>query len=149
MIIYIRLNRLIENQIGILVVGNNPNWKQGINLGKKNNQNFVQIPFFKLIEQLKDKAKLVGIKVIINEESYTSIASFLDLDNLPVYQKGVKYRFSGLRVTWRLYKASNGLKYSADVNRNLNILGKAVPNAFSNGIMGVVVHPVMVTLNQN
>jgi transposase len=62
---------------------------------KKNNQSFVQIPFFKLIEQLKYKAKLVGIKVIINEESYTSIASFLDLDDLPVYQKGVKYRFSG------------------------------------------------------
>ena len=103
----------------------------------------------KSIEQLKYKAKLVGIKTIINEESYTSIASFLDLDDLPVYQKGVKYRFSGLRVTWRLYKASNGLKYSADVNRNLNILRKAVPNAFSNGIMGVVVHPVMVTLNSN
>jgi transposase len=62
---------------------------------KKNNQSIVQIPFFKLIEQLKYKAKLVGIKVIINEESYTSIASFLDLDDLPVYQKGVKYRFSG------------------------------------------------------
>jgi putative transposase len=47
----------------------------------------------------------VGIKTIINEESYTSIASFLDLDDLPVYQKGVKYRFSGRRVTRRLYKA--------------------------------------------
>jgi len=61
--------------MGILVIGNNHNWKQGINL-EKNNQNFVQIPFLKLIEQLKYKAKLVGIKVIINEESYTSIASF-------------------------------------------------------------------------
>ena len=101
----------------------------------------------KSIEQLKYKAKLVGIKVIINEESYTSIASFLDLDDLPVYQKGVKYRFSGKRVRRRLYKASNGLKYNADVNGSFNILRKAVPNAFSNGIMGVVVHPVMVTLN--
>ena len=115
--------------------------------GGKNNQNFVQIPFLKSIEQLKYKAKLVGIKVIINEESYTSIASFLDLDDLPVYQKGVKYRFSGKRVRIRLYKASNGLKYNADVNGSLNILRKAVPNAFSNGIMGVVVRPVMVTLN--
>ncbi|WP_375340309.1 IS200/IS605 family accessory protein TnpB-related protein [Okeania sp.] len=52
------INHLIENQIGILVIGNNPNWKQGINLDKKNNQNFVQIPFFKLIEQLKYKALL-------------------------------------------------------------------------------------------
>ncbi len=74
-----------------------------MNLGK--NQNLVQIPFLQFIEQLKYKAKLVGIKTIINEESYTSIASFLDLDDLPVYQKGVKYRFSGKRVTRRLYKA--------------------------------------------
>ncbi|WP_293088213.1 transposase [Okeania sp. SIO3B5] len=141
------INHLIENQIGTLVIGNNPNWKQDINLGKKNNQNFVQIPFFKLIEQLKYKAKLVGIKVIINEESYTSKASFLDLDDLPVYQKGVKHRFSGKRVKRGLYKTSNGIKYNADVNGSLNILRKAVPNAFSNGIEGVVVHPVKVTLN--
>ena len=86
--------------------------------GKKNNQNYVQIPFFKLIEKLKYKTKLVWIKVIINEESYTSIASFLDLDDLPVYQKGVKYRFSGYDVRRKLYKASNGLKYNADVNLN-------------------------------
>ncbi|MDE5082832.1 MAG: hypothetical protein O4859_16835 [Trichodesmium sp. St18_bin1] len=58
-----------------------------------------------------------------------------------------KYRFSGYDVRRELYKASNGLKYNADVNGSLNILRKAVPNAFSNGIMGVVVHPVMVTLN--
>ena len=95
----------------------------------------------KLIEQLKYKAKLVGIKVIINEESYTSIASFLDLDDLPVYQKGVKYRFSGYDVRRRLYKASNGLKYNADVNGSLNTLRKAVPNAFSNGISGCCSSP--------
>ena len=58
-----------------------------------------------------------------------------------------QYRFSGKRVTRRLYKASNGLKYNADVNGSLNILRKAVPNAFSNGVEGVVVHPVKVTLN--
>ncbi|NEQ35363.1 MAG: IS200/IS605 family element transposase accessory protein TnpB [Okeania sp. SIO3I5] len=141
------INHLISWEIGVLVIGNNPNWKQSLNLGKKNNQNFVQIPFFKLIEQLKYKAKLVGIKVIINEESYTSKASFLDWDDLPVYQKGVKHRFSGKRVKRGLYKASNGVKYNADVNGSLNILRKAVPNAFSNGIEGVVVHPVKVTLN--
>nr|WP_293110491.1 transposase [Okeania sp. SIO2F4] len=106
------INHPIKNQIGVLVIGNNPNWKQDINLGRKNNQNFVQIPFFKLIEQLKYKAKLVGIKVIINEESYTSIASFLDWDDLPVYQKSVKHRFSGKRVKRGLYKASNGVKYN-------------------------------------
>ena len=86
------INRLIENDIGTLIIGNNPNWKQGINIGKKNNQNFVQIPFFQFIEQLKYKAELVGIKVIVHEESYTSKASFLDLDDLPIYQKGVKHK---------------------------------------------------------
>ena len=69
------------------------------------------------------------------------------MDDLPVYQKGVKYRFSGYDVRRRLYKASNGLKYNANVNGSLNTLRKALPNAFSNGIMGVVVHPAMVTLN--
>ena len=78
----------------------------------------------KLIKQLKYKAKLVGIKVIINEESYTSIASFLDLNDLPVYQNGVKYRFSGKRVRKRLYKALNGFKYNADVN------GTDIPQIF-------------------
>ncbi len=124
------INHLIKNQIGVLVIGNNPNWKQDINLGRKNNQNFVQIPFFKLIEQLKYKAKLVGIKVIINEESYTSIASFLDWDDLPVYQKSVKHRFSGKRVKRGLYKASNGVKYNADVNGSLNTDTKSSPKRF-------------------
>ncbi len=125
------INNLIENQIGVLVIGNNPNWKQGINIGKKNNQNFVLIPFFKLIEQLKYKAKLVGIKVIINEESYTSKASFLDWDDLPVYQKSVKHRFSGKRVKRGLYQAtkmvSNTMKC---VNGSLNTDTKSSPKRF-------------------
>ncbi|MDE5080734.1 MAG: hypothetical protein O4808_20645 [Trichodesmium sp. St17_bin3_1_1] len=55
----------------------------------------------------------------------------MDLDDLAVYQKGVKYRFSGKRVRRKLYKASSGLKYNADVNGSLNTLRKAVPNAFN------------------
>ena len=58
------------------------------------------------------------------------MASFLDLDDSPVYQKGVKYRFSGYDVRRRLYKASNGLKYNADVSGSLNILRKAPPLRF-------------------
>ncbi|MGD1715215.1 IS200/IS605 family accessory protein TnpB-related protein [Dapis sp. BLCC M172] len=61
-----------------------------INLGKKNNQNFVQIPYTKLIEMLSYKAKMVGIQVILTEESYTSIASFMDNDAIPVYLNGEK-----------------------------------------------------------
>ena len=63
------------------------------------------------------------------------------MDDLPVYKKAVKYRFSGKRVRIRLYKASNGLKYNADVNGSLNTLRKAVPNAFSNGISGCCSSP--------
>ena len=66
---------------------------------------------------------------------------FLDLDDLPVYQKVVKYRFSGYDVRRRLYKASNGLKYNANVNGSLNTLRKALPNAFSNGISGCCSSP--------
>ncbi len=66
------IDQLIENNTGTLVIGNNPDWKQGINIGDINNQNFVQIPFSSLIQKLQYKAELVGIKVVIMEESYTS-----------------------------------------------------------------------------
>ena len=140
------IDYLSKNEIDTLVIGHNPDWKQEINIGKKNNQNFVQIPFFKLIQKLKYKAELVGIKVIIHEESYTSKASFFDLDSIPVYGKGVKHSFSGKRIKRGLYQASNGIKYNADINGSLNILRKVVPNAFSNGIEGVVVHPRLINL---
>jgi putative transposase len=61
-----------------------------MNLGKKTNQNFVQIPHAKLIEMLSYKAKLAGIQVILTEESYTSKASFIDNDPIPVYKKPVR-----------------------------------------------------------
>jgi IS605 OrfB family transposase len=141
------INNLIKNNIGTLIIGNNPDWKQGINIGDKNNQNFVQIPFNSLIQKLQYKAELVGITVVIKEESYTSKSSFLDLDEIPNYQKGIKHKFSGKRIKRGLYQSSNGRKYNADVNGSLNILRKVVPNAFSNGIEDVVVHPIKVTLN--
>ncbi|WP_293088262.1 IS200/IS605 family accessory protein TnpB-related protein [Okeania sp. SIO3B5] len=84
------INSLITQKIGILIIGQNQEWKQEINLGKKNNQNFVQIPHTKLIEMLSYKAKMVGIQVILTEESYTSKASFMDNDAVPVYLNGEK-----------------------------------------------------------
>ncbi|NES78453.1 MAG: IS200/IS605 family element transposase accessory protein TnpB [Okeania sp. SIO1H4] len=139
------INNLRENKIGTLVIGNNQKWKQEINIGKRNNQNFVQIPHHKFIEQLTYKAELVGIKVIINEESYTSKASFLDLDNIPNYQKGVKHKFSGQRIKRGLYKSKNGLLINPDLNGSYNILRKAVPNAYADGIEGLGVVPFRVT----
>lgn len=85
------VNHLISNNIGTLVIGKNDNWKQESNIGKRNNQNFVQIPHDRFIHQLKYKAELVGMEVIITEESYTSKGSFLDLDTIPTYKKGIKH----------------------------------------------------------
>jgi len=41
------VNFLVSNKINTLVIGKNKLWKQNINIGKKNNQNFVQIPYDK------------------------------------------------------------------------------------------------------
>ena len=141
------IDTLVNQKIGTLIIGHNQEWKQSINLGKRNNQNFVSIPYNKFIEMLSYKAEMVGIKVIITEESYTSLASFLDNDCLPVYQKGQKNQvtFSGKRVTRGLYRTGKRKLLNADVNGSLNIMRKAVPNAFSYGIEGVVVHPVRIT----
>jgi IS605 OrfB family transposase len=149
------INTLIKQRIGTLVIGQNQEWKQSVNLGKKNNQNFVQIPHNKLIKMLSYKAEMAGIKVILNEESYTSKASFIDNDPIPVYKKDSKQSstFSGKRVKRGLYRTGSGRLVNADVNGSLNIMRKAVPNAFTStklstsgyGIEGVVVHPVRVT----
>ena len=140
------IDTLINKKIGTLIIGHNTDWKQKINLGKRNNQNFVFIPYNKLIEMLSYKAEMVGIKVIFTEEYYTSKASFLDNDPIPVYQKGKKNQvtFSGKRINRGLYRTSKRKLINADVNGSLNIMKKAVPNAFSYGIEGVVVHPVRV-----
>ncbi len=115
------INSLLENQISLLIIGKNKNWKQSIKIGKKNNQNFVSIPHEKLIKQLKYKAELVGIKGIVTEESYTSKCSFLDLEPIKKQESYV-----GKRVKRGLFKASNGYVYSADVNGSLNIGRKVV-----------------------
>ncbi|NER06967.1 MAG: IS200/IS605 family element transposase accessory protein TnpB, partial [Okeania sp. SIO3C4] len=141
------IETLINQKIGTLIIGQNEEWKQKINLGKRNNQNFVSVPYNKLIEMLSYKAKMVGIDVIITEESYTSASSFIDNDLIPVYKKDQKNQvtFSGKRVKRGLYRTASMGLINADVNGSLNIMRKAVPNAFDYGIEGVVVHPVRVT----
>lgn len=96
---------------------------------------------------LSYKAKLAGIQVIFTEESYTSKSSFIDNDPIPVYKAGEKNQltFSGKRVKRGLYRTACGRLINADVNGSLNIMRKAIPNAFSYGMEGVVVHPVRVT----
>ncbi|WP_204103550.1 MULTISPECIES: IS200/IS605 family accessory protein TnpB-related protein, partial [Spirulina sp. CCY15215] len=75
----------LENGIGRIVFGWNKGQKNGINIGKKNNQKFVQIPTAKLKERIKQLCELYGIEFVETEESYTSQASFLDDDFLPTF----------------------------------------------------------------
>lgn len=113
------VNYLVSNNIDTLVIGKNVGWKQNINIGKKNNQNFVSIPFATFIEQLTYKSRLRGIEVVLQEESYTSKCSFLDDE--PV-QKHVKYK--GKRVKRGLFKTADSRFINADVNASANILKK-------------------------
>jgi IS605 OrfB family transposase len=124
---------LVAKQIGTLVIGKNAHWKTEIDLGKQTNQNFVGIPHARLIEMIEYKARLVGMKVIVQEESYTSRSNFLNLDPIPVYgHTGADdVAFSGKRIKRGLYRTSIGQLINSDVNGSYNILRKAIPNAFS------------------
>ncbi|MEH2383481.1 MAG: transposase [Nostoc sp.] len=139
------IDHLVSEGIGTLVIGKNEQWKQEINLGTKTNQNFVSIPHARFIEQLQYKAVLVGMTVLVDEESYTSASSFLDLDPIPVYKKGEKHTFSGKRVKRAWYKSKDGRLIHADINGSLNITRKVVPAAFSLGIEGIAVYPFRLT----
>jgi len=137
------IDLLVSEGIGTLIIGKNPFWKQAVEMRKKEKQHFVQLPHARFVDMLCYKAKLVGIQVELQEESYTSKASFLDGDAIPPYGKEQEERkFSGRRLKRGLYQAGNGRKLNADINGSLNILRKASPNAFSNGVEDAVVHPV-------
>ena len=141
------IDYLHSKGIGKLIIGKNPLWKQKINTGKKNNQSFVCIPHAKFIEMLTYKGQLKGIEVICTEESYTSKASFLNLDPIPVYgsNEAKQISFSGYRETRGIYKIKGEIRrINADVNGSYNIMRKVIPTAFSRGIEGVVVRPVRV-----
>ncbi|NES93172.1 transposase, partial [Okeania sp. SIO2B9] len=134
------VNYLVTNNIGTVVIGKNDNWKQGANIGKKNNQNFTQIPHDKLLKQITYKCQLAGIKVIETEESYTSKTSALDLEQ-PI--KHETYR--GKRVKRGLFRSGTGIVINADVNGSLQIIRKKFPEAFSaEGIVSCAVQPVLV-----
>ena len=108
-------------------IGKNTGWKNNASMGKKTNQKFVQIPFNTFISQLKYKCELRGIEVIEQEESYTSKASFVDTDEIPVYGKiNDEPQFSGKRIHRGLYEAKDGFRLNADVNGSYNILIKGL-----------------------
>lgn len=137
------IDLLVAEGIGTLCIGKNPLWKQQASMGKRNNQNFVAVPHARFIEMLTYKAELVGIQVKITEESYTSKASFLDGDPLPIYDPTQPMpTFSGRRVKRGLYRAADGRHINADVNGSFNVIRKVAPDAFAQGSRGCVVHPV-------
>lgn len=117
----------ITNDIGTLVVGYNETFQRGSNIGRQNNQNFVNIPYGLLRSKLEYLCELNDIIFVKQEESYTSKASFWDKDDLPVYNADnpTEYPFSGKRVHRGLYKAANGKVFNADINGALNIMRKS------------------------
>ena len=133
----------VKNDIGTLVIGQNEGWKQNTNIGTKNNQNFVQIPFFMLINQIKYKAEEKGINVILQEESHTSKCSFLDNESIEHHDLE---KYIGKRFKRGLFRSAKGIIINADVNASLNIIKKAIPKAFAkveaDEIEDVGLHPL-------
>ena len=119
------VNHCLENKIGTIVFGWNKRQKDSSNMGKKNNQKFVQIPTARLKDRIAQLCESYGIKFVETEESYTSKASFLDADLIPVYgEKPAGWNPTGKRVKRGLYQASNGFRINADCNGSANILRK-------------------------
>ena len=110
------VNHLVENDVKVLIFGHNVGQKQDINLGSKTNQNFVFLPFMKLILMLQYKCERFGIRFIVTEESHTSKCSFLDLESIEHHDDYV-----GQRVKRGLFKSANGICINADINGSLNI----------------------------
>ena len=145
---------LVQEGVGTIIVGKNPLWKQEAGMGRRNNQNCVQIPHARFIKMLTYKAELVGIRVEVQEESYTSKASFLDLDPIPTYKPNndTQYTFSGKRIGRRnrLYRTKSGKIICADVNGSYNILRKRKPDAFAQagakGLAAYVVQPLRLAI---
>ncbi|WP_338992190.1 transposase [Fusobacterium animalis] len=121
------INYCLNNDIGKLVLGYNEDFQRNSNIGSINNQNFVNIPYGKLRDKLEYLSKLYGIEFKLQEESYTSIASFFDRDEIPIYNKdnSQEYIFSGKRIKRGLYKTKKGYLLNADCNGALNILRKS------------------------
>ena len=121
------INYCLINNIGVLVIGYNQSFQNKTNLGKKNNQIFTQLPFGEIREKLEYLCKRYNINYILQEESYTSKASFFDNDELPIYNADnpQTYKFSGKRIKRGLYQTKEGYRFNADCNGALNILRKS------------------------
>ena len=131
----------LEFGIDTIVVGKNDGWKQETNMGKRNNQNFVHIPYEKFIPKLRYKAENYGINFIETEESYTSGTSFLD-NELPERKNYDKSR----RIERGLFQSNDGKIINSDLNGSYQIIRKVFPNAFEQWDRGCGLHPVKINI---
>ena len=136
------VNQLVSRDISKLVIGYNQNWKQDINIGKRNNQNFVNIPFNNFINMIEYKCKMKGIETIRTEESYTSKCSFIDNEPIKKHET-----YLGKRIKRGLFKTLNGKLVNADLNGSYNILRKVAPD-FKEGVEDIAVYPSVLTVNR-
>jgi putative transposase len=136
----------LSRKIDTIVVGYNPTLKQNSSMGKRNNQNFVQIPIFTLRAKLESLCERYGLNYVEQEESYTSIASSLDFDEVPIYNADnpVKPKFSGRRIKRGLYKTKTGHLINADCNGSLNIGFKSKHKGFCRVSRVCLTQPVRV-----
>lgn len=144
------INYCIKNSIGTLIVGYNADFKRCSNIGKVNNQNFVQIPLGNFRQQLEFLCWKYQIDYIEQEESYTSKSSFLDRDVLPEYKAEQPYEgtFSGKRIKRGLYQSKNGTILNADVNGAANILRKCKQNVdFDKLCNGLLASPARIRVS--
>lgn len=141
------VNDCIANDIGTLIVGYNKDFKRNINIGKRNNQSFVQIPLGNLRLQIRNLCERYGINYIEQEESYTSKSSYLDSDILPKYKAEQPYTgvFSGKRIHRGLYKTKDGTLINADVNGAANISRK-VSGSILQPCIGLLASPQRIRL---
>ncbi|MDB9437185.1 transposase [Dolichospermum sp. UHCC 0684] len=131
------INHCIDNKIGTIVFGWNQRQKDSADLGKKNNQKFVQIPTAKLKGRIAQLCEQSGIVFVETEESYTSKTSFLDNDVLPTFgAKPEGWKSSGIRITRGQFRTSTGIKINADCNGAVNII-KKVAAIFKFDLSGV------------
>lgn len=128
-----------NNNVSEIAIGYNKEWKQNVNIGKRNNQNFVNIPYLTLINQIEYKARLKGISILLNEESYTSKTSALDRE------EPIKHEiYLGKRIKRGLFKSSSGQLINSDINGSIQIGYKVFGNSFRESNIGCVIQPIKV-----
>jgi len=144
---------ILDNGIDHVVVGYNKEWKDGISLGKKTNQNFVQIPFSKILQQLEYKLREQGIELYLQEESYTSKCSYFDNEEVRRHRT-----YKGTRSKRGLFTTAGGQYINADINGSLNIYRKFLESIKKNEVhhvylvlskpldVGLVMNPIKINL---